>query len=102
MSGGAYDYSYLRLDDMIEQLSRSSSPPLRRAFAAHLARVRTAMRAVEWVDSFDSAQGSENEAIVAVLGGADTAKRAELEQLIADAERSRSALDAALERARKA
>lgn len=48
---------------------RAKIAGLRRAFAAHLILVSESMRAVEWVDSWDSCQGAEVAAIEAVLGG---------------------------------
>ncbi len=66
MSGGAYEYAYIKVEMMADSLHRADEP-LRRAFADHLRSVAKAMHAVEWVDSCDWARGEEEAAIRAVL-----------------------------------
>lgn len=66
MSGGSYEYSYRKVQDMAEQLQGSKNP-LRAAFSRHLFLVADAMKDVEWVDSCDCMPGDENEAIQKVL-----------------------------------
>jgi hypothetical protein len=66
MSGGSYNYAYCTVQDMAESLRRSRDP-LRRAFAAHLFLVATAMRNVEWVDSGDYGIGDEVESVRACI-----------------------------------
>lgn len=68
MSGGAYGYAYRAVEDMADALERESAPgTLRLAFASHLHKVVTAMRAVEWVDSGDMSPGDEAEGIEACV-----------------------------------
>lgn len=67
MSGGAYDYSYQKVDEMAERLERSECPK-RRAFAEHLKLVSVAMHDIEWVDSCDYVPGDEHSAIANALG----------------------------------
>lgn len=61
MSGGSYDYLYLRIRDMAETL-RESPDPRRAAFSALLDKVANAAKAIEWNDSGDG-DGRENEFI---------------------------------------
>jgi len=82
MSGGSWDHSYMRVQDLAERM-KSCKEPLRRAFAMHLYNVAEALRAVEWVDSGDSAQGSERAAIKKVLG--ENGQAVELEIIKDDA-----------------
>lgn len=72
MSGGAYSYAYLRLDEFIEEVRKRDERAddltfevrcVRATFMAHLQRVSSAMREVEWVDSGDNGPGDEVEAI---------------------------------------
>jgi hypothetical protein len=96
MSGGSYDYSYGKVQEMAGQLI-SSDDPLRVAFANHLRLVAQAMHDVEWVDSGDSAKGSDAEAIQAVLG--DSAHRAELPVILDKAEQLVARFERAIDRA---
>jgi hypothetical protein len=66
MSGGAYDYAYIKVEDMARELEKHKDP-LRRAFAEHLFSVSKAMYDVEWVDSGDYSPGAEHEAIHIVI-----------------------------------
>ena len=50
MSGGSYDYAYLKVVDMAESLSSKNNSPLRRAFGKHLKLVAKAMHDIEWVE----------------------------------------------------
>ena len=67
MSGGSYDYSFYKVEEMADSLSHKGNSPLRRAFAKHLALVAKAMHDIEWVDSSDYGKGDDDEAIRAVL-----------------------------------
>lgn len=53
MSGGCYDYTYIRVETMSRDLIKSRDP-LRKAFGRHLKLIAVAMHDVEWVDSGDS------------------------------------------------
>lgn len=65
MSGGAYDYAYLRVQQMADAMEealpqlpargRGINRPLRRQVITHLRDVADLMRAVEWEDSGDGA-----------------------------------------------
>lgn len=96
MSGGSYDHAYLRVQEMAGQLSNSDSL-LRRAFVVHLDKVAKAMHAIEWVDSCDWGDGDDEAPIRAVLAPGD-----ELSVAIAEAEKARAELEAALCRAKGA
>lgn len=59
MSGGSYDYAYMKLEEFADQLRNKSccaddsDPALRELFREHVRRVARAMRAIEWNDSCD-------------------------------------------------
>lgn len=65
MSGGHYDYAYVRVQEMADAMAdalpslpargRGINRPLRRRVIAHLRAVADLMRAVEWEDSGDGA-----------------------------------------------
>lgn len=65
MSGGAYDYAYVRVQEMADAMEqalpnlpargRGVNRPLRRRVIAHLRDVAELMRALEWEDSGDGA-----------------------------------------------
>lgn len=90
MSGGSYDYAYVRVQDMAESLSGKDSNPRRRAFAKLLLKVSHAMKAIEWVDSCDWSAGDENGPIDECLKRADVfeAERENLEQAVESAKRT--------------
>lgn len=67
MSGGSYNYAYLRVEDFEDELTESKESPQRMIFAKLLVLVAKAMHDIEWVDSCDYASGDENEAIDAVF-----------------------------------
>jgi hypothetical protein len=60
MSGGSYDYLYLRIDELADKVRDRAAradythKTLRRAFAALLNRVAKAAYALEWADSGDT------------------------------------------------
>lgn len=96
MSGGSHNYAYSKVEDMAGQLS-TSDDPLRVAFANHLRLVAKAMHDVEWVDSGDSAKGSEAAAIRTVLG--ESAQHAELSIILEQAEKVAGRFERAIDRA---
>lgn len=65
MSGGHYDYAYVRVQEMADTMSqelpklpargRGINRPLRRRVIEHLRAVAELMRAIEWEDSGDGA-----------------------------------------------
>ena len=67
MSGGAWDYTYRAVEDIVERLTESGDPH-RRALGAYLKGVPEALRVVEWVDSGDYSPGREVEPIERVIG----------------------------------
>lgn len=86
MSGGSYDYAYSKLERFIEDLRLADAEPAteeRKRFAALLADVAVAMRAIEWVDSGDYAPGDEVDPIHRVLRHEDAIRKhkAEFERL---------------------
>jgi hypothetical protein len=68
MSGGHYDYEEGRIRDFAAKMQPTT--PLRRAFKKHLMLVYEACHAVDYVDSGDGGQESEDEAIKRCLGPA--------------------------------
>lgn len=77
MSGGSMNYLYSRIEEAHFALDTSE----RKAFKAHLEKVSKACRAIEWVDSGDSSEGSETSAILECIDRQDI-----LNQLIVDAQ----------------
>lgn len=67
MSGGSYDYFYLRVEEMAENIPHKNNPR-RVAFKELLKLVAEACHAIEWVDSCDYGAGDENKTIEACLG----------------------------------
>lgn len=67
MSGGSYDYAYIKVGVMSNDLLRSGDP-LRKAFGQHLKLVAEAMHDVQQVDSGDYGEDDERAAIEVVLG----------------------------------
>lgn len=65
MSGGSMNYFYGRVRDAIDHFDHST--PARAAFAAHLALVAEALRAIEWEDSGDTGPEQTEKAIKACL-----------------------------------
>lgn len=78
MSGGSYNYAYRYVEEFADALERNEridggelSEPNgldRLAFAAHLRKVAAAMKAIEWVDSYDCSPPHDTLAIHAVTG----------------------------------
>lgn len=60
MSGGSYNYAFRHVELMAKDHRLLSGSTRRRAFAAQLRLVASAMKAIEWADSSDTAQGSED------------------------------------------
>lgn len=73
MSGGSMNYLYSRIE---RECVFSTNTPERKAFAAHMRKIITALKAIEWVDSSDCSPGSEDEAIRACLAPGDTLRAA--------------------------
>lgn len=98
MSGGSYDYFYIKVEEIAHRISTESCcssigysrPALRKAFKEHLLKVAEILHAIEWNDSCDG-DSTENEKIEALLG-----PNAELQVLIAEAFKAKEALDVAL------
>jgi len=90
MSGGSYDYLSFKIEDACDTLDDSKSP-LRRAFAQQLRMYADAMRAIEWVDSGDWADGDEIAAIEAAMGS--NAKSAALKELLEEARSIKNELE---------
>jgi hypothetical protein len=63
MSGGSMEYLYRRIEDAEFELNTHE----RVAFKEHLNQVAKACKAIEWVDSGDNSEGSENEFIRACI-----------------------------------
>jgi hypothetical protein len=104
MSGGSYDYFYMKLQDVACDIRTfgdcsCASPALRKAFAAHLLLVSKAMKAIEWNDSGDGTGGWDEteEQLVRACLPVD----AELRQAIEDAEKAREQLGIAIRTAKE-
>lgn len=68
MSGGALNYSYDVVDSTAHKiLSRSDATLLHRAFAGHLKKVAKALKALEWMYSYETSEGTEIEPIRACM-----------------------------------
>lgn len=70
MSGGSWDYFYLKLEDVALRLinsSYASQGELRVKLGRLLADAAVALQAIEWVDSMDYSKGDEREALLKVL-----------------------------------
>lgn len=66
MSGGHYNYAYLKLLEFKDDLEIDSD--MRAKFAEHLEKVAQAMKDIEWFDSGDVGDRNvENQSIAAVL-----------------------------------
>lgn len=90
MSGGAYEYLCYKMEDAADRLKEEKSP-LRRAFGEHLDLCAKAMHDIEWVDSGDSSEGQEVDAVKEVLG--DTVAEKSLEIIKQEARNLRDALN---------
>jgi len=59
MSGGSYDYAYLKVERVAEEIDLDggfgccATPLVRQAFKNHLRKVAAALKAIEWNDSGD-------------------------------------------------
>lgn len=89
MSGGSWDYAYLKLEDWADALV-NSNVPLRQAAGRKMKLLASAMQDIEWVDSGDMGPGDERTAIRAFLG--DSAAKLELQEIIGQAEAVRETL----------
>lgn len=68
MSGGSYDYFYIKIEEFANELSISPSEPERLAFKELLLKVAKAAHDIEWVDSGDYGTGRELDSIKEALG----------------------------------
>jgi hypothetical protein len=93
MSGGSMNYAYVHVENAIGDFKGDT--PYRRAFKVHLEKVAKAMKDIEWVDSCDCAEGTENAAIMECIDSSDILKTE-----ISRAESVLSDLKAAIEKAR--
>lgn len=66
MSGGSYDYVYLKIGEFTDCL-RTNDDPRRIAFKKLLESIAVAAHDIEWVDSGDCEEGYEHKAIDAVF-----------------------------------
>jgi hypothetical protein len=100
MSGGSYDYKYIEIQHLADEISsqakieRPDEYARRKAFAAWLLKAAQVARAIEWHDSGDIGPDAEAEAMEAFL--ACTPKADVVRELIEHAERVKVALDAAV------
>ena len=95
-----WDYDYLRVEDIARSLLGRGQSVYRQALGKRLVCVAAALREIQKHDSGDSEGKDEVDLICLALGpGASVAV---LDEAIADAERTRGVLDAAIAEARKA
>jgi hypothetical protein len=66
MSGGSFQYAYMKFADVASQLQKDRNP-LRKALGKHIELIADAMHDIEWVDSGDYSAGKDLEAIKACL-----------------------------------
>jgi hypothetical protein len=86
------DYLYSRVRDASFVINTVE----RIAFKEHLEKIASALHDIEWVDSSDSSEGSENDAIRACLSSTAT-----LDVAIAQAYKAKDDLIAEIERSKK-
>lgn len=67
MSGGSWEYAFLKIEDIADNLEASDCIH-RRALGAYLRPAVNALHDIEWVDSFDLKKGEEIAAIKKCLG----------------------------------
>lgn len=67
MSGGSYDYFYIKLEDVASQIRDADICPRRMTLRRILLLIAKAMHAVEWVDSCDWGPEREKEALDALF-----------------------------------
>ena len=67
MSGGSWDYLYVRMQDAAVDLILENDP-LRKAFGKKMKLFAVAMRDIERADSGDTAESREHESIKKALG----------------------------------
>jgi hypothetical protein len=84
MSGGSYNYVYIRIQELAQDISIRAKTPERKAFARLLLKVSKAAHDIEWVDSGDYGSGRENESILDALG--ENHKFLVMKELIEEAE----------------
>lgn len=79
MSGGSWDYSYQRIEEMVDHTNHN---PLYRPLKAHLLKLAKVLKALEWNDSGDSSLTAEQTTalILSVVSGKDVEEAAK-EQL---------------------
>lgn len=93
MSGGSWDYLYVRVNDAAERLQRERSS-VRRAFGRHLALVAHSLHEIEWCDSGDHGGDQDVVAMRACLTPQQESD--ELRATIADLRRDLDEIEARL------
>lgn len=97
MSGGRYDYFYLKLDEFADDLANSRRGPLIAALASHLKELAKIAHKIEWADSGDTAWDDKlDEAIRRAI-----APDAELNTAILEARQVLTSLTGAIAEAEK-
>jgi len=71
MSGGALNYSYMRLRDTVDMILEETDNPLHLRFANHLLLCADALHDLEWMLSGDTGAGDEIPAIMKVVSEMD-------------------------------
>lgn len=84
MSGGSWDYAFLRIADVVDALKNDTCSDRyyhlelnddqkmwRRRFARHLEKISTALHEIEWVDSSDTSYPADVDAIKKVFDEED-------------------------------
>lgn len=97
MSGGSYEYCYLKIEEMADTLMADT--PLRRVFKKHLYLVAQACHDIEWVDSGDYGKADDEESIRECLG--ENADKLVLSELIDQALNINKELEKAITKAKK-
>ena len=82
MSGGAYNYMFLKIEDFADDIACGRNTLQRKAFVELLHKVADAAKAIEWHDSGDSGLEAEQKAITECLAyGSDNADRVQRAQM---------------------
>ena len=67
MSGGSYEYRYLQIDQLADDIKAEDGESERLAFKQFLKDIANVCHDIEWVDSGDYGEGREVESIKSVL-----------------------------------
>lgn len=91
MSGGSWDYLYMRIEEAAGRL-KGDKNVMRSSLGRHLVLVAQAMHDIEWNDSGDGAE-DERGSILAVMNDGPSSMVAEIGQRLSDLRAELDSLD---------